>query len=201
MNDPNDPNDPNGSNGYDPDMSGTAPILLLSMPQMADPNFARSVVLLCDYTEKGAFGLVVNRQMDEPAWTMVKTDPPVKVDPEVRLWIGGPVEPQQTWVLSSDAQGPHDEQREICPGIVLSMSHQLALRLLQEPPSNRARIVVGCSAWAPSQLDEELAASAWLTMNVDPALIFSVPPELMWETALRRLGTDPAKLQTSSGVH
>jgi putative transcriptional regulator len=61
--------------------------------------------------------------------------------------------------------------------------------------------VVGCSAWAPSQLDEELAASAWLTMDVDPALIFTVPPELMWETALRRLGTDPAKLQTSFGVH
>jgi putative transcriptional regulator len=182
-------------------MSGTAPILLLSMPQMADPNFAQTVILLCDYTEKGAFGLVVNRQMEEPAWTMVKTDPPVKVDPEVRLWVGGPVEPQQTWVLSSNAQGPDDEQREICPGIVLSMSHQLALQLLQEPPSNRARILVGCSAWAPSQLDEELAASAWLTMEVDPALIFTVPPELMWETALRRLGTDPAKLQTSFGVH
>ena len=68
-------------------------------------------------------------------------------------------------------------------------------------PKAGARIVVGCSAWAPSQLDEELAASAWLTMEVDPALIFSVPPELMWETALRRLGTDPAQLQTSSGVH
>ena len=53
----------------------TAPLLLLSMPQMADPNFAQTVVLLCDYTEKGAFGLVVNRQMDEPAWTMVKTEP------------------------------------------------------------------------------------------------------------------------------
>ena len=81
------------------------------------------------------------------------------------------------------------------------MSHQLALRLLKEPPTKRARIVVGCSAWAPSQLDEELAQSAWLTMDVDPALIFTVPPELMWETALRRLGTDPAKLQTSFGVH
>lgn len=182
-------------------MSGTAPILLLSMPQMADPNFAQTVVLLCDYTEKGAFGLVVNRQMDEPAWTMVKTDPPVKVDPEVRLWVGGPVEPQQTWVLSAEAQGPDEEQREICPGVVLSMSQQLALRLLQEPTSNRARIIVGCSAWAPSQLDEELAASAWLTMEVDPGLIFGVPHELMWETALRRLGTDPAKLQTSFGVH
>ena len=182
-------------------MAGTAPILLLSMPQMADPNFAQTVVLLCDYTDQGAFGIVVNRQMDEPAWTMVKTDPPVTVDPEVRLWLGGPVNPQHTWVLTAEAQGPDDEQREICPGVVLSVSHQLTLQLLQAPPSNRARIVVGYAGWAPGQLEEEIAASAWLTMDVDAGLIFSVPPELMWETALRRLGTDPAQLQTSSGVH
>lgn len=56
---------------------GTAPILLLSMPQMADPNFAKTVVLLCDYTEDGAFGLIVNRRMTEPAWTLVKTEPPI----------------------------------------------------------------------------------------------------------------------------
>jgi putative transcriptional regulator len=183
-------------------MSGTAPILLLSMPQMADPNFAQTVVLLCDYTERGAFGLVVNRQMDEPAWTMVKTEPAVKIDPEVRLWIGGPVDPQRTWVLSTDAHGSDDEQREICPGVVLSVSHQLTLELLQTPPSNRARVVIGYAGWAPGQLDQEIAASAWLTLDVDADLIFSVPPDLMWETALRRLGTDPAKLQTSfQGVH
>ena len=57
-----------------------APILLLSMPQMADPNFVKTVVLLCDYTDEGAFGIVVNRQMDEPAWMLVKTDPPIRVD-------------------------------------------------------------------------------------------------------------------------
>ena len=182
-------------------MSGPAPILLLSMPQMADPNFAQTVVLLCEYTEKGAFGLVVNRQMDEPAHTLVKTDPPIDVDPEVKLWIGGPVEPERTWVLTADAQGPDDEQREICPGVVLSVSHQLTLQILQAPPSNRSRVVVGYAGWAPGQLEQEIAGSAWLTMDVDPGLIFSVPPDLMWETALRRLGTDPAQLQRSSGVH
>src|SRR5688572_3412441 len=178
-------------------MSGAAPILLLSMPQMADPNFAQTVVLLCDYTEEGAFGLVVNRQMDEPAWTLVKTAPPVKVDPEVRLWIGGPVDPQRTWVLTTDAHGPDDEQREVCPGVVLSVSHELTLQLLQAPPSNRARVMVGYAGWGPGQLETELAASSWLTMDVDPGLIFTVPHELMWETAIRRLGADPANLQKS----
>ena len=178
-----------------------APLLLLSMPQMADPNFARTVVLLCEYTEKGAFGLVVNRQMDEPAWTMVKTEPPVKVDPEVRLWIGGPVEPQRTWVLTSDAHGPEDEQREICPGVLLSISQKLTLDLLQSPMSARARVIAGYAGWGPGQLDRELASSSWLTAPVDPVLVFGVPPEEMWEAAIRRLGTDPAALQTSSGIH
>ena len=183
-------------------MADAAPILLLSMPQMADPNFAKAVVLLCDYTDSGAFGLVVNRQMEEPAWTLVKTEPPIRVDPELKLWIGGPVEPQRTWVLMAEAQGPDEEQREICPGVLLSVSKQLTLELLQAPPTARARVLVGYAGWDAGQLDREIAASAWLTMEVDPALIFNVPHEQMWETAIRRLGADPAGLHiTSGGIH
>jgi putative transcriptional regulator len=174
----------------------TAPILLLSMPQMNDPNFAHTVVLLCDYTE-----LVVNRQMTEPAHTLIKTEPPVDVDPDVRLWIGGPVDPQRTWVLMSEPQGPDDEQREIAPGLLLSVSKELTLQMLQSPPSTKARVIVGYAGWGPGQLDQELAASGWLMTPVDPQLIFGVPPEQMWETAIRRLGADPSMLQTSSGVH
>jgi putative transcriptional regulator len=180
-------------------MADAAPILLLSMPQMADPNFARTVVLLCDYTDEGAFGLVVNRRMDEPAWTVVKTEPPVRVDPDLKLWVGGPVDPGRTWVLMSEAQGPDEEQREICPGLLLSVSKELTLQLLQTPPSTRARVLVGYAGWDAGQLDREIAASAWLTMDVDPALIFNVPADQMWETALRRLGADPAGLQIASG--
>ena len=180
---------------------GTAPLLLVSMPQMGDPNFAKTVVLLCDYTDQGAFGLVVNRQLPEPASQLIKTKPPIRVNPDLRLWMGGPVELQRAWVLMSEAQGPDDEQREICPGVLLSGSQELTLHLLQAPPSPRARVIVGYAGWAPGQLDKELAASAWLTIDVDPGLIFGVAAEQMWETALRRLGADPAALQTSSGVH
>jgi len=172
------------------------------MPQMMDPNFAKTVVLLTDYTDEGAFGLVVNRPMEEPAWTIVKTDPPVRVDPNLKLWIGGPVDQQSTWVLMSEAQGPDEEQREICPGVLLSVSKGLTLQLLQSPPSQRARVLVGYAGWQRGQLEREIAASAWLTMDADPALIFNTPPDQMWETALRRLGADPSALQiTSGGIH
>jgi putative transcriptional regulator len=178
-----------------------APLLLVSMPQMADPNFARTVVLLCEYSEEGAFGLVINRQMTEPAWQLIRTTPPVRIDPDVRLWLGGPVDMQRTWVLTTAPEGPDDEQREICPGVVLSISRELTLRLLQAPPSPSARVFVGYAGWGPGQLDKELAGSAWLTIDVDAALIFRVPADEMWEAAIRRLGTDPAALQTSSGIH
>jgi len=164
-----------------------------------DPNFAKTVVLLTDYTDEGAFGLVVNRQMEEPAWTLVKTDPPVRVDPDLKLWVGGPVDQQSTWVLMSEAQGPDEEQREICPGVLLSVSKELTLEVLQSPPSQRARVLVGYAGWQRGQLDREIAASAWLTMDVEAALIFNTPPEVMWETAIRRLGANPAGLQTTSG--
>jgi len=181
--------------------SGAAPLLLVSMPQMADPNFAQSVVLLCDYTDEGAFGLVVNRPMPEPAWQLIRTEPPVRIDPDLRLWLGGPVDLERTWVLMAEAQGPEDEQREICPGVLLSVSRELTFQLLQAPPSSRARVVVGYAGWGPGQLDKELAESGWLTSTVDPGLIFGVPAEQMWEAAIRRLGAEPAALQTSSGVH
>jgi len=181
--------------------SGTAPLLLVSMPQMADPNFAKTVVLLCDYTDQGAFGFVVNRQMDELAWQFIRTEPPVRIDPDMRLWVGGPVDLERTWVLMAEAQGPEDEQREICPGVLLSVSRELTLQLLQAPPSSRARVLIGYAGWGPGQLDKELAASAWLTTEVDPGLIFGVPADQMWQAAIRRLGAEPAALQTSSGVH
>lgn len=171
------------------------------MPQMNDPNFARTVVLLCEYTDQGAFGLVVNRQMSEPAWTLVKTEPAVRVDPDLRLWIGGPVDPQRTWVLTAEPADEDEEQKEICPGVVLSASRALTLQVLQEPPSSRTRVVIGYAGWGPGQLESEIAASSWLTMEVDPSLIFDVPSEEMWEQAIRRLGSDPSAFQTSSGVH
>ena len=139
--------------------------------------------------------------MAEPAWTMVKTEPPVTVDRDLRLWLGGPVDPQQTWVLMAEAHGPDDEQREICPGVLLSVSHELTMQLLQTPPSSRARVVVGYAGWGPGPArtgarrvvvaDDRRRSAADLRRAADE----------MWETAIRRLGADPAALQMSPGVH
>jgi putative transcriptional regulator len=62
-------------------------------------------------------------------------------------------------------------------------------------------VVVGYSGWGPGQLDKELASASWLTIEVDPALIFNTPPDEMWDVALRRLGADPSALHAKGGVH
>ena len=69
-----------------------APALLVSMPQLNDPNFHRSVILLCEHGKEGAFGLVLNRRTGTRAASVVRLTPPVETDSGLDLWIGGPVE-------------------------------------------------------------------------------------------------------------
>src|SRR5262245_7040294 len=80
--------------------SSLAPVLLVSMPQMLDPNFSKTVVLLAEYGRHGAFGLVVNRRMAEPAHEVIRADPPMNIRKDVYLYVGGPVEPNRAWVLT-----------------------------------------------------------------------------------------------------
>ncbi len=177
-----------------------APRLLLSMPQLHDPNFRRTVVLLCEHGEEGAFGLVLNRKTDTPVSSVVRLTPPVDVDNGLQLWIGGPVEPERGWILMGHE--PADaESVEVCEGLYLSTSPNLLRRLLEDRPPDRTRLLTGYAGWAAGQLDAELSASAWLIADVQLDLIFDVKAAQMWETAIRRLGADPTLLQMSSGVH
>ena len=177
-----------------------APALLLSMPQLTDPNFKRTVVLLCEHGPDGAFGLVLNRKTDMAASSVVRLDPPVSIDHGLELWIGGPVEPERGWILMGD-EPAEASAVQICDGIYLSTSPDLLRRFLESPPPPRTRLLTGYAGWGAGQLDTELAASAWLTADVQVDLVFETDAPAMWETAIRRLGADPAMLQMSRGVH
>jgi putative transcriptional regulator len=165
-----------------------APALLLSMPQLLDQNFCHTVIVLCQHSELGAFGLVVNR-------------PLLTTGRDFEFWVGGPVEPERSWILA----GGHDYDdlpgMRIADDLLLSTSPDLLQRLLEPNPPTTARLIVGYAGWGPGQLEAELNASAWLIGEVDRDLIFNTPPDRMWETAIRRLGADPAALQMSRGVH
>jgi putative transcriptional regulator len=176
------------------------PTLLLSMPQLQDPNFARTVVMLCYYIPEGAFGLVLNRPTEMPASAMVRLEPPLSGGNDLPLHVGGPVEPERGWILLTE-EPPDVDYRTIQQGLYLSTSPELLRRVLESSPPPRARVLAGYAGWGPGQLDAELAQSAWLMADVEVDLIFDVASEQMWETAIRRLGADPSALQTSHGVH
>ena len=178
-----------------------APCLLLSMPQLTDPNFARSVVLLCEHAPEGAFGLVVNRPSDISAAAAVHMEPPAGPANELPLFLGGPVEPGRGWILTSQAP-PGIEYRELGAGLFLSASPVLLRRVLtSRPEPRRTHVLAGYAGWGPGQLDDELAKSAWLIAPVDLDVIFEIPSAGAWEAAIRRLGADPSLLQMGHGVH
>jgi putative transcriptional regulator len=178
-----------------------APCLLLSMPQLTDPNFARSVVLLCEHAPEGAFGLIVNRPSDTVAAKAVQLEPaPASVN-DLPLLLGGPVEPQRGWILTSSAP-PDVEHRELGSGLFLSASPVLLRRVLTtRPEPARTHVLAGYAGWGPGQLDDELEKSAWLIAPVELDLIFEIPPANAWEAAIRRLGAEPSLLQMGHGVH
>jgi putative transcriptional regulator len=180
-----------------------APSLLLSMPQLMDPNFKRTVILLCKHSDEGAFGVVVNRPLVTSGRVVVSLDRQEPTEHELQVWVGGPVEPEHSWMLlgSGDEAEAEEGAMSIADGLSLSTSPQLLRRLLAPNPPPRTRLIVGYSGWAPGQLEAELEASAWLLSDVDPDLLFNSPPDQMWERAIRRLGADPATLHMSRGVH
>lgn len=180
-----------------------APGLLLAMPQMTDPNFARSVVLLCRHDREGAMGLIVNRPTSTLVSSLVAFDPPLARDrSRMQVWTGGPVEPNRGWLLLGFDPGG-DQAITIAPGVYLSGSVEVLRKLLEEEPdkATEARFLLGYAGWGEAQLESELAASAWLTADVDPDLVFRTDASVMWETAIRSLGVDPYALQLGSGVH
>jgi putative transcriptional regulator len=178
-----------------------APALLLSMPQLLDPNFAKSVVLLCEHASEGAFGLVVNRPSEIAAAEAVRLEPPVDDPNDLPLFIGGPVEPERGWILT--AQAPEAiEHRSVGAGLYLSASPVLLRRaLMARPLAKRTVVLAGYAGWGPGQLDKELEDSAWLIMPVELDLIFEIPSTSAWEMAIRRLGADPHLLQMGHGIH
>lgn len=183
--------------------SSLAPSLLLSMPQLLDPNFSRTVVLLCKHSKDGAFGLVVNRPLVTTGLVTLNLDPPVSTDRELQVWIGGPVEPHRSWVLIGEEPDQAEQLRgwRIADGLYLSTSPDLLRRLFEPAPPRLTRLIVGYAGWGPGQLDAELAESSWLMSAIDRDLIFNTPADRLWEAAIRRLGADPATLQMSRGVH
>jgi len=179
-----------------------APSLLIAMPQLRDPNFSRTVVLLCEHSSAGAMGFVVNRPTETRAAEAVAMDPPLVGDSGMHLWTGGPVERHRGFLLLGDDPG-QGESEQITEGFHLTASLSVLRNLLESSPERlgctRARLLLGYAGWGPGQLDSEIQANSWLCVPADEELIFDDQLTDKWERCISKLGVDFTLLSGDAG--
>ena len=179
-----------------------APALLVAMPDLADPNFRRTVVLLVHNDADGTIGLVLNRTTDLSAADLCETlDVEWRGDSDWTVSWGGPVQPNTGWVVAGDeALGGLPEATRFAEGLWFAGSLD-ALRCVASRPPSQLRLFLGYAGWGPGQLEGEIAAGAWVIAPLDPRAIFETSEEDLWAHAWRLLGIDPATIVSTPGVH
>ncbi|MED5263297.1 MAG: YqgE/AlgH family protein [Myxococcota bacterium] len=178
--------------------------LLVAMPQLQDPNFNRSVVLLVQHGAEGSFGVILNRPAELLASDLCSSlDVEWQGNPEMAVHWGGPVQPETGWMLFS-SDGPlefdPEEATSLANGLYFAGSLGVLEAVAQAPPSS-VRLFLGYSGWGAGQLEGELAAGSWLVVPGTSDVVDGVPPEAMWEHVVRGLGVEPAALVSTQGVH
>jgi putative transcriptional regulator len=172
----------------------TAPVLLVAMPQVLDPSFHRSVVLLIHHTDEGSFGFVVNRASEHRIQEILQgLDVSWRGDGEMVAHFGGPVQQHLGTVLFSPGPVETEAATEVHPGIALTQ-HVGDLARLAEMPPEQFRLFLGYAGWESGQLIEEILRNDWLTAPVHADLVFAADPEQVWAATLRSVGVDPAAL-------
>ena len=170
-----------------------APGILIAMPTLADPNFHRSVVLLCDHDEQGAFGVVVNHRLDVPMSAVcAEAGISWEAGTAAKVYRGGPVDPHRGWLLH-DSSESFEGTRRVADGLSLSVSLD-GLGAYAAAPGGHFRLMLGYAGWGPKQLDLEVIQGAWLTGPVDAGLLFETPADQMWRKAMAMVGVDPTHL-------
>lgn len=155
--------------------------LLVAAPDLTDPNFFQTVVLLVEHDAEGAFGLVLNRTTTvtvKAAWAQWSTDPCGIDGP---LMSGGPV----TSPLAALHTDPALAEREVVPGVFLAREGDL-LAALVAAQAEPLRVYAGCSGWGPGQLEAELEAGAWGVTGATREFIFGDESSL-WERVRRHM--------------
>jgi putative transcriptional regulator len=184
--------------------------LLCAVPQLRDPNFERSVVLMLEHGTEGALGLVLNNPLPN---TVAEVAEGLGLqwagDAEATVRLGGPVEPMRGWILHEDPEWD-PAAHAMFPGVHLTTSLDPVQRvgnLICGADNRRFLFLLGYAGWGGSQLEGEIAAGSWVAVPIDtgvtegsepvgvpPAWLFETDPEDMWDDALRSIGVDPARL-------
>jgi len=175
--------------------------LLIAMPSMRDPRFAQSVICLCAHSEDGAMGLVLNRPLEKLSFTALLKQlgvAPVPPARHLRMLAGGPVDGGRGFVLHSGEWSTEgtidvDSQTRLTSSIDV-------LRAVAGGGGPRDCILaLGYAGWGPGQLEDEIAANSWLSVQPDETLLYATKPEDTWRMALAKLKIDPLLLSVAAG--
>ncbi|HVC51351.1 MAG TPA: YqgE/AlgH family protein [Stellaceae bacterium] len=183
-------------------MKSLAGELLVAMPQMQDPRFARSVIYLCAHSEDaGAMGLVINKTLtslsfDELCAQLKLT--PSRLNQSRPVHFGGPVEPGRGFVLHT---ADYEENATLKVGSDFAVTATLDILRAIGTGGGPARsiLALGYAGWAPGQLDAEIQANGWLSVPADAGLVFDADLDGKWRRALAKLGVDLTMLSTETG--
>ena len=175
--------------------------LLIASPALSDPNFARSVTLICQHDDDGAMGVIVNRASEYTLGEVLRQmnlasqDP--RLDDQVVL-AGGPVHPERGFVLHDSARA-WESTLEVADGLFLTTSRDILEAMPAGEGPAHAVVALGCAGWGAGQLEYELGENSWLTAPADTELLFAVPLEQRWQAAGQRIGVDMTRLTDYSG--
>lgn len=174
---------------------------LIAMPAMADPYFARSVTYVCDHSEHGALGIIINRPLDLTLGTLLD-QVGIKLEvPELAsraIHFGGPVQTERGFVLHRPA-GAWQSTLAVREDIALTTSRDVLEALAQGRGPGQFFITLGYAGWAAGQLEHELSQNAWLTVPADLDILFELPVEVRFDAAMGLLGLNAANLSEDAG--
>lgn len=169
---------------------------LLGAPDLEDPNFFRSVVLLVDHSESGALGLILNRPTDTTlsrVWQEVSDEPCLR---EAFLHAGGPCE----GLLSALHTDADRAQKEVCDGLYFTAEAPLLAQLVEDDNAPvDARFFVGYAGWGPEQLEMEVEHGGWLLTPATKADAFA-DPETLWPSILKRISPSWASMTFNPAI-
>ena len=174
---------------------------LIAMPGMDDPNFAQTVTLVCEHSERGALGIVVNRPLEMDlgdVFAQLGLDASQSRVSRQNVLHGGPVQTDRGFVLHSP--GPAWESTlPFSEKIHLTTSRDILDALAGGLGPEHAVVALGYAGWDAGQLEDEMARNAWLTAPADDHLLFEVPAEERWQAAGRLLGINLLHLSSDAG--
>jgi putative transcriptional regulator len=175
--------------------------LLIAMPMMEDPRFARSVIYMCAHSADGAMGLVVNKELESLSFSelleQVGIDGPHS-DDQILIHFGGPVETSRGFVLHT-ADYDQGGTMAVDDDFAFTASIDILREIANGTGPQRSLLALGYAGWGPGQLDAEIQANGWLHAPSDPSLVFDTAIDSKWQSAIATLGIDANMLAGQAG--